>query len=700
MPRVYSFLEDILDDCDISAADSLSEAWDIARFTSGLTDQELADKIATFFNMEADADPKVSDNVLPLIPESLARAFSILPLAISNERLRLAISDPTDQEAIRQAGFAAGRSVDAVIVAAPALTTLIDEKYNDSNELKSVVRQADKHADGKTLMVRGRTGVSALGPNTAPTERLFLLILKEAANHDVSDIHIQPFVGGAAVRFRIDGVMHQIKSMPLSVMQKLIRHVKAIADMDITNARTPQDGRLTMVQENTQRDLRVSILPVEQGERLVIRILSHEAKTPGSLNFVESQIALFRKSVSTSSGMILVTGPTGSGKTTTLYSMLGLLNHDTSNIMSVEDPVEVRLRGVSQSSVHPEQGLTFPAVLRSMLRQDPDVILVGEIRDSETAELAVRASLTGHLVLSTLHTIDAVTTIPRLVDLGLSPILLADALLCVVNQRLMRKLCDNCKIETTSTNASEHEKLYLQLTSRTSVYSAKGCAKCNRTGYSGRIPVSQIWSLTDDVRGMLRRNETDDTALFTRASQHGLKTLNESGRERITEGLTSVEEASRVLGSGFWAELGSEDHSALESIGNLDHRVSMKEKIIVVEPDTGLRIELVDELESRDYIVTAVDSAVEAARIIENGDPIDLMVLDVEHETRSPMDSFTDLRSALSWVGLSPLLLLPSGAQAVETALEIHGAVDYLVKPLPVKKICDQVEVILKRRHL
>jgi len=678
---------------------TIEKAWHQVCSSTGLSVDSVVSQVADYLGFDVMHDVEIKPSVVNLIPESVAKKFCLIPIVDETDRLIIAVANPLDKEAIQQAGFISGRAIEVVVAAPAQIIPLIEEKYKESSELASVVQQASKKLDGKTILVRGRTISSFLTDTTPATEKLFLLILREAVNSRVSDIHIQPFVGGAAVRFRIDGVMKQIKSMPIAVMQKLIRHVKALADLDVTNSRTPQDGRLTLVVGEVQRDLRLSILPIDSGARLVIRVLAHDVQAPGTLNFQEEQAAMFTRSMRSTSGMILVTGPTGSGKTTTLYSMLGLLNHDATNIMSVEDPVEIRMRGVSQSSVHPEQGLTFPFVLRSMLRQDPDVILVGEIRDNETAELALRASLTGHLVLSTLHTIDAVTTIPRLVDLGLGSVLLADSLLCVINQRLARKLCEDCKVQVDVNSATDQESLYLELIKQKHVWRSTGCARCNHTGFKGRIPIAQVWNFTDDVRNHLRRGQSDYEELTEMAKKRGLVSLNEVGRTRIAEGLTSVDEIVRVLGTSFWSELGSENHSVLESIGKTD-RVSMHEKILIVQADDELRSQIAAELESRDYIVTAVATMEEAVTEIESENPLDLLLLDLEKGQESVMRSFSDLRGALSWVGLSAILLLPERSETIETMLEIHGASDYLIKPASVSKISDRVEAVLKRRHL
>lgn len=695
----YQWIQEVVS-CDISVIEeaNLAEAWPQIARLSGLGSFGLAEQVASHFGLSAVSSLEPSNSCLQLVPESIARKHCLVPMQDHGQTLTVAMLDPTNQEAIQDTRFASGRNVEVLISAPELIQSVIDRGYKESVELASVARIATSHITSDTLVVRGQTVASKLDEQTPATEKLFLLILKEAINRQASDIHVQPFVGGAAVRLRIDGVMLQLKSMPLTVHQRLIRHVKALADLDVTNARAPQDGRLTLVANESQRDLRVSVLPVEQGERLVIRVLAHGVTQPGDLNFENDQASVFRKAMQNSSGIILVTGPTGSGKTTTLYSLLNLLNHDSSNIMSVEDPVEIRMSGVSQSSVHPEQGLSFPAVLRSMLRQDPDVILVGEIRDQETAELAIRAALTGHLVLSTLHTIDAVTTIPRLIDLGVSPILLADALLTVVNQRLIRKSCPHCAIGIQKLDATDFEALYLELTGREQVSRSTGCDACSHTGFSGRLPLGQVWDITDDVRNQLRKGDYDHESLEQLAMDHGLRPLTDAARRRIDAGLTSVEEAARVVGSSFWSSLGSEGIPLSESL--TEKSSSMHEKLLIVEPDAELRESLKSELERRQYVVTAVANSDEAKEILALGEPLDLLLLDIESVSLSPLQSFNDLSASLSMLGLSTVILVPQDGAAVETLLTTHGATDYLLKPSSVERIADLCSSVLKRRHM
>lgn len=686
---------------DIDAKEPFAAVFEqLSAMTPG-GDAAVCQLISGAFGLPLFEDSALNSKSVRLVPESIAQKYGCYPVADSGSHVTLAISNPADDEAIQAIGFAAGRTPDLVIASPAQIKHLIETGYDHPHQGNALDTQTEAHGQSDTgFGVQGKNVSSKLANASAPTEKLFLLILKEALNLHVSDIHIQPFVGGAAVRFRIDGVMRQIKSMSIAVMSHLFRHIKAIADLDTTNARTPQDGRLTMTTESGQRDLRLSFLPAEGGERLVIRLLANAADTGGEMNFSANDLRIITKTMQNTSGIILATGPTGSGKTTTLYSMLRMLNHDTTNILSVEDPVEIKMRGVSQTSVNPAQGLTFPAVLRSMLRQDPDVILVGEIRDGETAELAIRAALTGHLVLSTLHTVDALSTISRLVDLGISPILIADALRCVLNQRLVRQLCQTCKSAKTEEQLTETERLFLSLTNDSpAIFGAVGCSSCRNTGYSGRLPITQIWELNEDARTILRNDPHNERALKEEADRRGLRSLFESARDLILQGATSVDEAVRVIGNSFWQALGTE-YLEVRAQGSDEKPVKATEKLLLVIEDDALRDRIASQLEAMDYVVTALKDSESAKTHIASGYPVDLMLLDIESASATPMSQFDTLQSALAYIGITAVLLIPEGATEVETLLELHQATDWLTKPVSDEDITRKVVSALHRRHL
>lgn len=355
------------------------------------------------------------------------------------------------------------------------------------------------------------------------------------------------------MRNRIDGVLYKNLDLPATVHTPLIRHVKAISGMDPTKHMTPQDGELHMELEHRQVDLRLSVLPVTGSERLVIRLLpQNQVRTLSMLRLEKEEQATLRRISGNADGMTLMTGPTGSGKSSLLYAMLAEKNTPNINIMTVEEPVEYRLRGASQIDVDPSTGLTFASALRSILRQDPDVVMIGEIRDEETAQIAAQAAMTGHFVLSTVHTLDALLATIRMRDLGVSSVTLGDALNAVASQRLVRKLCDHCKTPVDPCDFTQDERRFSEMVNSPK-YQAVGCAECHSTGYSGRLPVLEIVEITDDIRGALRAGHTDVQDLEAMAASQGTRFLPEGFASRVTQGETTVEEILRVYGNAFFS---------------------------------------------------------------------------------------------------------------------------------------------------
>ena len=379
----------------------------------------------------------------------------------------------------------------------------------------------------------------------APIIRLLNAVLMEAVKENASDIHIEPYEKGIDVRFRVDGILNKVLAPPKIIHDALISRLKILAGLDIAEKRLPQDGRIKLLIGGKDIDIRVSIIPTAMGERAVLRLLDRKAGVLSleMIGLSDSILAKFKQNLTRPNGIILVTGPTGSGKTTTLYSSLLKLNTEERNIITVEDPVEYQLTGIGQMQVNPKIGLTFASGLRSILRQDPDIMMVGEIRDLETAEIAVHASLTGHLVLSTLHTNDAPGAIARLIDMGIEPFLVASSLICIVAQRLVRVICPHCREPH---EPSDQELIYLNVDYPPKrIYRAKGCDKCMGKGYLGRTAIYELLEITPDIRAMIvDRKETQ--FLKSVALNSGFRTLQSNAVEKILDGTTTIEEVMRV----------------------------------------------------------------------------------------------------------------------------------------------------------
>lgn len=370
-------------------------------------------------------------------------------------------------------------------------------------------------------------------------------IIAQAVQSGASDIHLEPMENGGRVRLRTDGVLHEEAELAKPVMQGVVSRIKVLAGMDIAEKRLPQDGSIRLELDGRSVDLRISTLPTILGEKAVIRILDRERFNLklDELNFTPANLKLYRSLYSIGSGVVLLTGPTGSGKTTTLYATLSELNNSGRNIVTIEDPVEYRIAGISQVAVNEKAGLTFASGLRSILRQDPDIMMIGEIRDIDTAQTAIHAALTGHLVFSTLHTNSAAGAVVRLVDMGIEPFLVASALRGVVAQRLVRRICQHCK---TVYAASEEEKAYLKTDSSLALYKGSGCEKCRGTGYLGRMALQEVMPVLPELKKFILK-ETHEDALFDEARKHGAVSMREDGITKVLQGMTTVSELMRAV---------------------------------------------------------------------------------------------------------------------------------------------------------
>ena len=381
----------------------------------------------------------------------------------------------------------------------------------------------------------------------APTVKLVDSLLKNAVEQRASDIHIEPYEKFIRVRFRIDGILKEISTLSIDVLSGIVTRIKILADLNIAERRLPQDGRIVMNINNKNIDMRVSILPLVTGEKVVIRILDRTSYKVGRerLGMSKADLAKLDEIISSPHGIILVTGPTGSGKSTTLYTVLSELNDAEKNIVTVEDPVEYSLEGINQINVNSKVGLTFANGLRSILRQDPDIVMIGEMRDSETAEIGIRAAITGHLVLSTLHTNDAPSSVIRLVDMGIEPFMVATALKGVIAQRLVRKICPHCK-EAILADVTEKKLLGVSENEQVVHYKGRGCAACNHSGYSGRMGVYEIMTMDRDIKDLIVRTNNSDEVKDL-AIKHGMKTLAMSAKELVLSGQTTIDEMMKII---------------------------------------------------------------------------------------------------------------------------------------------------------
>ena len=518
-----------------------------------LQESELSDFVAKQYSVPAidleefDIDPEV----IQLIPEEVALKHTVLPVNRAGSTLILATADPSNIFAIDDIKFLTGYNVEVVVATDDEIKRAIDKYYDQSSTLTDVMSDFD---DSEMELVHDADDVDLLElekeSEDAPVVKLVNLILTDAVKKVASDIHVEPYEKEFRVRYRIDGVLYEVMKPPLKLKNAITSRLKIMSELDIAERRLPQDGRIKLkLGRGREMDYRVSVLPTLFGEKTVLRLLdkSNLQLDMTKLGFEVPQLDDFKHSIHQPYGMVLVTGPTGSGKTTTLYSALSELNKESENLSTAEDPVEFNLAGINQVQMHEDIGLNFAAALRSFLRQDPDIIMVGEIRDFETAEIAVKAALTGHMVLSTLHTNDAPSTVNRLLNMGIEPFLVASSVNCIVAQRLARQICLECKEADTEVTAEALVEAGMteEVAKTATPMHGRGCRNCSETGFKGRIAMYEVMVLGDELKEFVL-NGASSTELKREAIRLGMVTLRQSVLNKLSEGITTLGEVFRV----------------------------------------------------------------------------------------------------------------------------------------------------------
>ena len=477
-----------------------------------------------------------------LIPARVAKRSLVIPIGFREDAIVLAMADPLDVESIDDVHLRTKRNVIPVVATVGHIEYAIEKYITSADAFESL---------GSTAELEETDEIIAIGDEDVPIVRLVNQLIREAVLDQASDIHIEPGAHGVRVRFRVDGVLHEVMTAPSSARAGLISRVKVMAEMDIAERRRPQDGRIGLVVNDRTVDMRVATLPTPFGENIVIRLLNHEAnqQTLGDLGMCDEHLALMERFLAKSYGEILISGPTGSGKSTTLYAALMRINDPGRKIITIEDPIEYQINGITQMAVNPGIGLSFAHLLRTVLRSDPDVVMVGEIRDAETAQIATRAALTGHLVLSSIHTNDAPSALTRLSDMEVAPFVASSALIGVVAQRLVRRLCPSCKDSVRLTKAMLTERGFAFDELRVRSIAQKhdgGCEDCHGTGFRGRIGVFEIMAMDDELERLFLA-EAPSEALRAAALSAGMKTLRADALDKVASGITSLDEIARVV---------------------------------------------------------------------------------------------------------------------------------------------------------
>jgi type II secretory ATPase GspE/PulE/Tfp pilus assembly ATPase PilB-like protein len=701
------------------------------------SDEQILEKLSARFRLKianvAQVDPKVHEGV----PEQLARRYRVLPLRLTDSFLELATANPFDLDAEKALAFATAREIRLLLLAPSKIAEKLDEMYRPEKALDKLFEGMGGSADLVQLADEAppdEPSVSEEQASQRPVVRLVDLIISEGVLSRSSDIHIEPEEGGVAVRYRIDGVLRQVMKIPRQAGLPLISRIKIMSSLDIADRLRPQDGRARVAVNGQPIDLRVSTLPAAQGEKVVIRILDSRAtvKSLESLGFNPGETDAINQLLQNHEGVILVTGPTGSGKTTTLYSMIHQIKTEGVNIVTVEDPVEYRMQGIVQVQVQEKAGLTFGSALRSILRQDPNVILVGEIRDKETAQIAVQASLTGHLVLSTLHTNDAANAVTRLVDIGVEAYKIAAALRGVIAQRLMRKLCPTCKEVWME---APPEKIRKWVPKGTPLYRAAGCPDCAMTGYRGRFSIIEVLTMSAELERRIAAGEPADR-IAEAARRNGMKSLWDSGLAHVARGESTLDELMRVVdvpaddeafpplpeatavgrrsGSGealrFTPAPGtvtlppepvSTHFDLLEEPAR--PRTSGPQgqpacKVLLVDDEDSLRKVMKDLLERDGYIVTEARDGVQALDQVDRVGP-DIIVLDLNLPGLDGYGVLSHLRSRPATANIPVIVLTAKGDEDNEVRVFELGADDFLTKPFRARALSARLEAVLGRRR-
>ena len=712
--------------------------WETLVAQKVVNDEQILTALSTRFRLKLADVKEVDLTVKEKVPEQLARRYQILPLRVTDSFLEIATANPFDLDAEKALAFATAREIRMQLLAPSKISEKLDEVYRPEKALDKMFQQMEGSPELVQLVEEAGPDEIAVSEEQAsqrPIVRLVDLIISEAILARSSDIHIEPEEGGVAVRYRIDGVLRQQMKIPRQAGLPLISRIKIMSSLDIADRLRPQDGRARVAVNGQPIDLRVSTLPAALGEKVVIRILDSRAtvKTLDSLGLNPDEVESLRRLLENHEGILLVTGPTGSGKTTTLYSCINQIKSEGVNIVTVEDPVEYRMQGIVQVQVQEKAGLTFASALRSILRQDPNVVLVGEIRDRETAQIAVQASLTGHLVLSTLHTNDAANAVTRLVDIGVEAYKIAAALRGVVAQRLMRRLCPTCKEVWMETPP---DRLKPWIPKGTPLYRAAGCPDCAMTGYRGRFSIIEVLTITAEVERRIAGGEPAEQ-IARAARRGGMKSLWDSGLGHVLKGESTVDELMRVVdvpqedvpeplpthggrrssGGGPGSRIASDPPATLtapaataEPLAHFDlleegptlrgsgpHGVAAV-KVLLVDDEDSLRKVMRDLLERDGYDVSEARDGVQALDQIDRVGP-DIIVLDLNLPGLDGYGVLSHLRSRPATASIPVIVLTAKGDEDNEVRVFELGADDFLTKPFRARALSARLEAVLGRRR-
>ncbi len=675
---------------DVAPSAEAKDAWPVVTRAYKIGDSELCDLVATYFRLEV-ADLQVRDPNAPLlVPEALARRHHVFPLYETDRHLLVATCDPTQVEAERALGFSTGRTTVFQVASPRAIQEILDERFSPELAIESLLDgfDADDLEDDVVKLVEemGPESISSEAAAATPVVRLTNLLIRDAIAQGASDIHIEPGRRVGVIRYRVDGVLRKHMDLPMTAMNRVISRIKILARLDIADRLRPQDGKAHVQVQNLAYDLRVSTIPAgRSSEKCVIRILDSNAQeTLDDLSIPPYELERLRQLMNLREGIVLVTGPTGSGKTTTLYGALRELADGKVNIMTVEDPIEYELPQITQTQVEIKQGVTFGTALRAILRQDPDVILVGEIRDQETAETASHAAMTGHLVLATVHANDAVSAVGRMAAIGLPFSSIASTLRGTIAQRLLRKICADCAEPVRGKLTPEEQRLTDEHEVEP-VVRAVGCNECGFTGYKGRIPVNEVMIAGPRFLAAVEARKGWQT-LQRIAIQGGMRPLRQVALEWVTQGKTTLAEVERALG----------EHQAEDEI-NEDRGPT---RILVVDDDEEDRLKAASILEAEGFEISMAKDGYEAVERLRADPSFNLVILDLAMPGMDGRKVLDQIRGSKDTAAIPVVISTAFGGDDVETELLEAGADDFLDKAGDPKVYLARVKAVLRRAAL
>ena len=673
------------------------------------TESAVSAAIAAALHLEyLDGDPaQVDANIAAVLPGAFCRKNGIAPLGFDAKLLRIAVANPMDYTVLQDVEFLTGKKTVVVVVTQTWIESLLARLYPTQDVPVNYELLGAARPEGEVETTEGEyelvdPATLAKDIQLPPIVKLVNLILTEAAKAGASDVHIEPHETVLQVRQRIDGLLHDVMAVPQHLKDATISRFKIMAGMDIAERRKPQDGRSRLRFEGRRIDLRVSTLPTQFGEKIVIRLLSTDKAiwTLEQLDLSPSNLKLVQSFLANPQGMILVTGPTGSGKTSTLYSAVNAINSPTNNIITLEDPIEIQIPGVSQMQINTRAGVTFASGLRSILRQDPNVILVGEIRDQETADIALGAAQTGHLLLSTVHTNDATATITRLCDLGVPPFMVSASLLGIVAQRLVRRVCPACRTERAPSREIIEKAggpSRMPADGRWAV--GTGCERCGKSGFKGRLALHEVLPMTEEIRDLIT-SRAPEHVVRKAATRAGMRTLLEDGIDKAAQGLTTLEEVLRIVSRGDDNESVTHaspaaDHPAPPGPGGAPDP-AVRSRVLIVEDSPTIVTVVKYFLELEGFEVFVAENGRIGLETALRERP-DVIVSDVKMPDMGGVEMVKALRADSRTAAVRIMMLTSESSVESETEGLAAGADDYLLKPVEPRRLAARIKALLAR---